>query len=70
MICMPDSLLLTVTSDDSVDVTSGPAHARVDEVPLELMTGDGLSAEDSIIIWSLSPAPARFCRLRLDCKVG
>ena len=49
MICMPDSLLLGVTSDDSVNVTSGQVVAAAVKLPLELMTGDcGLSAKDAI----------------------
>ena len=49
MICMPGSLLLAVTSDDSVNVASGQVVAATMKLPLELMTGDcGLSSEDAI----------------------
>ena len=73
MICMPDSLLLTVTSDDSVNVTSGQLMPATMKFPLELMTGDrGLSAEDSI--GNLLSAGVRlsevFCQSTLDCKVA
>ena len=73
MICMPDSLLLTVTSDDSVNVTSGQLMPATMKFPLELMTGDrGLSAEDSI--GNLLSAGVRlsevFCQCTLDCKVA
>ena len=73
MICMPDSLLLTVTSDDPVNVTSGQLMPATMKFPLELMTGDrGLSAEDSI--GNLLSAGVRlsevFCQSTLDCKVA
>ena len=73
MICMPDSLLLTVTSDDSVNVTSGQLMPATMKFPLELMTGDrGLPAEDSI--GNLLSAGVRlsevFCQSTLDCKVA
>ena len=73
MICMPDSLLLTVTSDDSVNVTSGQLMPATMKFPLELMTGDrGLSAEDSI--GNLLSGGVRlsevFCQSTLDCKVA
>ena len=73
MICMPGSLLLAVTSDDSVNVTSGQLMPATMKFPLELMTGDrGLSAEDSI--GNLLSAGVRlsevFCQSTLECKVA
>ena len=71
MICMPDSLLLTVTSDDSVNVTSGQLMPATMKFSLELMTGDrGLSAENSV--GNLLSAGVRlsevFCQPTLDRK--